>query len=61
VPIKRFENQIAKLAADPHDAVDVRVMSRYDAGNLTTRPDEFAVAYRVNDGRWIEREFVNKR
>jgi hypothetical protein len=58
---KRFENQIAKLAADPHNAVDVRVMSRYDAGNLTTRPDEFAVAYRVNDGRWIEREFVNKR
>jgi DNA/RNA non-specific endonuclease len=58
---KRFENQIAKLAADPHNAVDVRVMSQYDAGNLTTRPDEFAVAYRVNDGRWVEREFVNKR
>jgi DNA/RNA non-specific endonuclease len=58
---KRFENQIAKLAADPHNAVDVRIMSRYDGGNLTTRPDEFTVAYRVNDGRWIEREFVNKR
>jgi hypothetical protein len=36
-------------------------MPRYDSGNLTNRPGEFAAAYRVNDGRWIERKFLNKR
>lgn len=58
---KRFENQVAQLAADPHNTVEVRVGPNYDAGNLTNRPDGFTAAYRVNSGDWIEREFVNKR
>jgi hypothetical protein len=58
---KRFENQVAKLAADPHNMVEVRVRPEYNPGNLTNRPDGFAAAYRVNGGDWIEREFVNKR
>lgn len=58
---KRFENQVAHLAADPNDTVEVRVEPHYNAGNLTNRPDGFTAAYRVNGGDWIEREFVNKR
>jgi hypothetical protein len=60
-PYKTFENQIAKLAADPHNTVEVRIRPQYDPGNLTNRPDEFAVGYRVNGGKWMEREFTNKR
>jgi DNA/RNA non-specific endonuclease len=60
-PYKAFENQIAKLASDPHNTVELRIRPQYNAGNLTNRPDEFNVGYRVNGGKWIEREFVNKR
>jgi hypothetical protein len=58
---KRFENQVAKLASDPNNTVDVRIGAEYNPGNATTRPDGFTAAYRVNGGDWIEREFVNKR
>ena len=58
---KRFENQVAKLASDPDNTVEVRVQPQYNSGNLTSRPDGFTAAYRVNGGDWIEREFVNKR
>jgi hypothetical protein len=58
---KRFENQVAQLASDPHNTVEMRIQPQYSPGNLTTRPDGFAAAYRVNGGDWIEREFVNKR
>ena len=58
---KRFENQVAKLAEDPNNTVDVRVQPHYDPSNMTNRPDGFVASYRVNDGDWIEREFVNKR
>jgi len=58
---KRFENQVAHLAGEPNNTVEVRVQPHYDAGNLTNRPDGFAAAYRINGGDWIEREFVNKR
>jgi hypothetical protein len=60
-PYKAFENQIAKLASDPHNTVELRIRPQYNASNLTSRPDEFNVAYRVNGSKWIEREFVNKR
>jgi hypothetical protein len=58
---KRFENQVAQLAADPHNTVELRIQPQYNPGNLTSRPDGFSAAYRVNSGDWIEREFVNKR
>jgi len=58
---KRFENQVAQLASDPHNTVELRIQPQYSPSNLTTRPDGFSAAYRVNGGDWIEREFVNKR
>ena len=58
---KRFENQVAKLASDANNSVEVRIQPEYNPGNLTTRPDGFTAAYRMNGGDWIEREFVNKR
>ena len=57
---QKFEKQIAKLAANKNDIVEVRIRLQYDTGNLTNRPDSFLAAYRVNGGKWIEREFVNK-
>ncbi|HET6237155.1 MAG TPA: DNA/RNA non-specific endonuclease [Acetobacteraceae bacterium] len=58
---KRLENQVAHLASDPYNTAELRIQPRYSSGNLTTRPDGFSAAYRINCGDWIEREFVNKR
>lgn len=55
---KDFENTLAALAED-HD-VEVRITPVYDRGNDTNRPDSIIVEYRVDGGRWIEDEFVNK-
>lgn len=57
---KRFENTVATLAENPANRVDVRIETRFDAGNATSRPDEFVASYRVNDGRWRTQTFDNK-
>jgi hypothetical protein len=57
---KQFENQVRKLALEPGNRVEIKVMPRYSSGNLSNRPDEFAAAYRVNGADWNTRELVNK-
>lgn len=57
---KRFENSVAKLAENPANRVEVKIETRYDAGNASTRPDEFVASYRVNGGQWRTQTFDNK-
>jgi hypothetical protein len=57
---KQFENEVRKLALEPGNRVEIKVMPRYSSGNLGDRPDEFIAAYRVNGGDWNTRELVNK-
>jgi len=57
---KRFENTVATLAEDPAKRVEVKIEARYNAGNVSNRPDEFVASYRVDGGRWREQSFINK-
>lgn len=56
---KRFENTVANLAEQGRN-VEIRVETRYNASNATTRPDEFVASYRVDGGRWRMQTFDNK-
>jgi hypothetical protein len=51
-PYKRFENQIAEIASQPGNRVEVRVTANYDPANTSVRPDSFTAQYRVNGGAW---------
>lgn len=57
---KSFENQLARLAENPANRVEVRVQANYADGNTGVRPDDFVAQYRVNGGRWVTQAFVNK-
>jgi hypothetical protein len=58
---KPLSDGLPNLNQGPYKAFENSIRPQYNASNLTTRPDEFNAAYRVNGGKWIEREFVNKR
>lgn len=51
-PYKRFENQIAEIASQPGNTVEVRISANYDPANTSVRPDSFTAQYRVNGGAW---------
>ncbi len=56
----RFENIVRNILDTTAQIVEVQVISIYDAGNTTSRPDRFVVRFRTDAGRWIEVPFVNK-
>ena len=48
-----FEREVAALARQPGNDVQVRIMPGYAENNLSRRPDLFTLTYRTNGGEWV--------
>ena len=57
---KKSEYEVASLAREPGNTVNVKIDAAYKASNNTTRPDAFYASHQVNGGDWVTTVFRNK-
>jgi hypothetical protein len=55
-----FENIVRSILDTTSQVVEIQVVSVYNSGNTTSRPDVFEVRFRTDAGDWVARQFVNK-
>jgi hypothetical protein len=56
---KAFENQLSGYVAEGR-RVNASFNAVYNRGNTSVRPDAFVVRYRVGNGGWEQRRFINR-
>lgn len=56
----QFENIVRDYLDNSSHIVEIQVVSIYDSGNSTSRPDRFRVRFRTDAGTWVTVPFENK-